>query len=83
MKPPPRYSTSDLCWSSRWKRHPVPTVRGERIYKQLYVNASRPSKRYTRLFFERALSAYLKTYRLDDANQGISVLASARRSNWS
>src|SRR5206468_7934203 len=36
-----------------------------RLYKQLYVNADSPSNPYVRAFFDRALSEYLETYRLD------------------
>jgi hypothetical protein len=53
-----------------------------RIYKQLYVNADAPRNRYARVFFERALSEYLQTYRLDPARHywhGINVVALLHR----
>jgi hypothetical protein len=53
-----------------------------RIYKQLYVNAGAPSSPYARMFFERALSEYLQTYRRDPQRyvwHGINVVALLHR----
>jgi len=53
-----------------------------RVYKQLYVNADSPSNPYARAFFERALSEYLETYRLDPRRyswHGINVVALLHR----
>jgi len=53
-----------------------------RLYKQLYVNISNPSNRYARAFFERALSEYFQTYRLDPARNSwhaINVVALLQR----
>ena len=53
-----------------------------RIYKQLYVDAGRPPNPYGRLFFERALSEYLQTYRLDPEQNtwhGINAVALLHR----
>ncbi len=53
-----------------------------RLYKQLYVNADKPSNPYARAFFERALSEYLQTYRLNPSRNswhGINAVALLRR----
>jgi Trypsin-like peptidase domain/Tetratricopeptide Repeats-Sensor len=53
-----------------------------RIYKQLYVASVQPQSPYARLFFERALSEYLQTYRFNPkkhAWHGINVVALLHR----
>jgi len=53
-----------------------------RLYKQLYVNADTPTNSYARTFFERALSEYLQTYRLNPASHswhGINAVALLHR----
>ena len=53
-----------------------------RIYKQLYVASGQPQGPYARVFFERALSEYLQTYRFDPKQHvwhGINVVALLHR----
>ena len=53
-----------------------------RVYKQLYVASAQPQSPYARVFFERALSEYLQTYRFNPTKHvwhGINVVALLHR----